>query len=77
MSKKEDRLSLAAPMKADDKVLFVGQRTNYLHVFSRKTCSAKALSHGFCRCGYVAGGRVSGVDLNELFKDIVRGLMFR
>ena len=77
VSKKQDGLSRAASVKADDDVFLVGQWPIDMDIFRREAGSPKARGHGFRRGRNVPGRRISGVDFNELLKNIAGGLMFR
>ncbi len=63
----------AIAMQSHDQVLLVGQRPQHLNIFRGKTSGAKASRHGFRRRGHVAGWSVSGIDLNEFFKNVACG----
>src|SRR5690348_11020381 len=77
MGQKQDWLRLAAPMQAYHQVLLISQRPDDVDVFSRKARVAKTRGHGLSRPGHIADRGVSGVDLNELFENVMGDLVFR
>src|ERR1041385_2566081 len=75
MSDEQDGLGRSAPMQPYYEVLFVGKGAKHLNVFGRKSSVAKTCGHGFSRGGHVAGGRISGINLNEFLENITRDLV--
>jgi hypothetical protein len=65
----------SAPMQPHHEVLLVKQRTDDIDIFSREAGGTKTRGHGFRRSGHVAGGGVRGVDLNQLFENVVGDLV--
>src|SRR6185437_6621450 len=73
---KQDGFSRAASVQANDKVFLVRKRPINVNIFCGEARCPKASSNSFCRSGYVSGRCISGVDFNELLKNITGSLMF-
>ena len=57
-------------MNAGDKIAFVRRGTEDFYILFGKAGVAQAPRHGLRRGGDVAGGRISGVDLDEFLEDV-------
>src|SRR5438046_1312829 len=77
MGEKQNRFSLAASMQPYHQVLLIRQRPDDIDVFSRKAPIAKTRGHGLSRSGHIAGRGVGGVDLDELFENVMGDLVLR
>src|SRR6476646_3502361 len=75
MAKQKNGLSRTLSAVANNYIVLIRQRTGYVNIIIGKTCGTEASRHRFRRGGYVAGRRISGVDLNQFPEDVTRHLL--